>query len=340
MTTQLTVPEGLSPDLRLESEVARRAAAAAGFSPDAEVRLLTTSENATYLAQEAGPGSRCNVIRVHRLNYHDRPAIEAELAWLEMIKRRSSVRVAAAVPLLAGGHVHEEDHPDGTRRAVVFEFVDGHGMEDVDLRREHFTMLGAIAAQLHHQVEFAPHVESRFSWDWKHTMGDEPRWGRWQDGPGLLPDHESVIDEALVVLEKRLRAYGTARDRYGLIHSDLRMANLIESGEEITVIDFDDCGNGWYMYDFASSVTFLETDERLEDFAEAWIEGYRAHRALRGDDLDMLPDMVLLRRLMMLAWLGSHPHAAEATTQVDDYAAGTARLAQQYLDGTLMRRNR
>ena len=48
-------------------------------------------------------------------------------------------------------------------------------------------------------------------------------------------------------IRHRLVAYGRGRDRFGLTHNDLRLANLLLDGERMFVIDFDDCGDSWYM---------------------------------------------------------------------------------------------
>ena len=55
-----------------------------------------------------------------------------------------------------------------------------------------------------------------------------------------------------------LAAYGTAPDRFGLIHADMRLANVLVDGEAVTLIDFDDSGEGWFAYDFAAAVSFFE----------------------------------------------------------------------------------
>ncbi len=58
------------------------------------------------------------------------------------------------------------------------------------------------------------------------------------------------LDETL---RRRLAAYGQGPDRFGLVHADIRLANLLVDGEHVRVIDFDDCGWSWFMYDFATT---------------------------------------------------------------------------------------
>src|SRR5262249_34337093 len=72
-----------------------------------------------------------------------------------------------------------------------------------------------------------------------------------------------------------LGSYGRGDDRFGLIHADVRLANLLVDGDDIQVIDFDDCGFGWFMFDLATAVSFMEHDPRVPELCDAWVRGYR-----------------------------------------------------------------
>ena len=50
----------------------------------------------------------------------------------------------------------------------------------------------------------------------------------------------------------------SAVERFGLVHADLRLANLLVEDEKVNVIDFDDCGYSWFMYDFGTAVSFID----------------------------------------------------------------------------------
>ena len=80
---------------RLEP-IARRALAEYGLGPDAELTLLNVSENATYAVDDPATGER-TVLRVHRHGYHEGPAIESELAWLDALREMVSTDAQRAV---------------------------------------------------------------------------------------------------------------------------------------------------------------------------------------------------------------------------------------------------
>ena len=47
----------------------------------------------------------------------------------------------------------------------------------------------------------------------------------------------------------------------------------------------------------------------MADLQAAWLTGYRRYRALTEEDEAMLATFVLLRRLQLIAWIGSRTNA-------------------------------
>ena len=46
----------------------------------------------------------------------------------------------------------------------------------------------------------------------------------------------------------------------------------------------------------------------------------------------MVDTMILLRRMALLAWIGSHAETGLARSHAESFAADTARLAKRYLE--------
>ena len=130
--------------------------------------------------------------------------------------------------------------------------------------------------------------------------------------------------------------------KFGLIHADLRAANLLvaeaqgTSEAAVTIVDFDDCGLSWYCYDLAASVSFLEHRPELEELVAGWLAGYHRIGRLDAADLAVLPSLVMLRRLQLLAWTASHADTAMARSVGADFGADTAVVAERYLGGRLL----
>ncbi len=317
----------------LTDTIARCALAEHDLS-EARLDLLTVSENATYLVadERRGDDGRA-VLRVHRAGYHDRAAIESELAWLDALAERGVVRVPGVRRTPAGDAVVVV--PDGRveRHAVLFDHVPGREPDPDRDGVEGFARLGAITAALHEHARTwsRPAGFSRFRWDLEHTLGAAPRWGRWQDGIGVGRAEQDVLAPAADLVAARLSSCGVGPDRFGLVHADLRLANLLVDGERTSVIDFDDCGMSWFGYDFGAAVSFVEDDQRLPAWQDAWLRGYREVAVLDAATEAMLPTFVMLRRLLLTAWMGSHAHAPEVARLGRSYTRGSLDLARRYV---------
>ncbi len=214
----------------------------------------------------------------------------------------------------------------------MFEWLPGTEPPE-DRLAEKFEVLGEICARMHRHSRSwrRPPWFVRFSWDFDCCVGDTPRWGRWQDGIGVGGEERATLTRAAARIRDRLRRYGTGPGRFGLIHADVRLANLLVHGDDIQVIDFDDAGFGWFMFDLATAVSFIEHDPRVPALCDAWLRGYRRVLPLPATDEAEIPTFVLLRRLQLVAWVGSHRFADAARELGADFTRGCCELAERYL---------
>ncbi|PQE01209.1 aminoglycoside phosphotransferase [Mycobacterium sp. EPG1] len=322
----------MTADFTDDEIVAEKALAAFDLPRGSALRLLNLSENATYAVEEPGCGHR-SILRVHRKDYHRVDQIESELMWLDALRRDSDVTVPTVIPAHDGRRVVTVQHGGDERYVVHFEMVPGAEPDEDTVTSTDFHTLGCITAALHDHARSwqRPAGFSRFAWDWEHSLGDNPRWGRWRDAVGVGEHEAAVLSRAEALLHRRLTEYGTGPDTFGLVHADLRLANLLVDDDTITVIDFDDCGLGWYFYDFGTAVSFFEDHPSVPEWQDAWVTGYRTRRTISSSDEDMLASFILLRRLLLLAWMGTHSHSKESQAISVTYAAGSCKLAEQYL---------
>ena len=322
------------PDHDTDDAVARRALAEFDFSAEVQIRLITLSENATYLVTDPAT-DRTGVLRVHRENYHPAASIESELLWLDALRAEAGIDTPVPIPARDGRRVITLTHDGRERHVVCFEMIGGAEPDEVAIDPADFRTLGSLTARLHaHSRRWVlPESFQRFSWDWEHTLGAAPRWGRWQDGIGIGAAEVGLLTKVSDLVHRRLLRFGSGPDRFGLVHADLRLANLLVDDDRVNVIDFDDCGFSWFLYDFGTAVSFIEDDPRLPEWQAAWVAGYREITDLSVEDEEMLATFVMLRRLMLVAWMGSHSHSRECQEKGPSYAAGSCELAERYLAG-------
>jgi Ser/Thr protein kinase RdoA (MazF antagonist) len=312
--------------------LARDALRAYDVHPRSRLTLVSVSENATFAVDDPATGTR-SALRLHRPGYHDRLAIESELAWVEALRAEEVVATPAVLPARDGSRVAVARHPDGEQRyAVRFAWAPGEEPAGERLAGD-FGTLGAIAARLHGHARAwrRPAWFTRLTWNHATSLGPQGHWGRWQDGLGIGHEERAVLGRLDATLARRLAAFGTGPGRFGLVHADMRLANLLVSGARVTVLDFDDCGFGWYLYDLGASLSFLEDDPRVPELVDAWVDGYRCVAELTPDEIAELPTFVLLRRLLLVAWIGSHADTELARSTGVAYTRGSCDLAEAYL---------
>lgn len=309
-----------------------------GLPRESEVALLNISENATFLAQTPTHGHRI-IIRVNRPGYHTKQEIESELHWVEHLRLEQVVRTARPLELKSGGRIGSLTYLDEPYMVVGFDFLPGKEPSPEHDLREHFHTLGAITAKLHkHSRGWVPPVGfKRKIWDFDAMLGSLQLWGNWRQAIGLELKHVPLLEKVATLLEKQLAVYGKDRGRFGLIHADIRLANILIDNDDLGVIDFDDCGYSWFMYDFAAAISFMEEDEQISSLQESWLIGYRSISEIHPDDEKMLPTFIMLRRMLLTAWLASHSETETAKEIGAGYTMGTVRLAQQYLESSANR---
>jgi Ser/Thr protein kinase RdoA (MazF antagonist) len=308
-----------------------------GLAECSRLTLLNLSENATFLAEDV---DRDAVFRLHRLGYSSDAEITSELAWIAALQQDGVIDTATPLPATDGRLLQCLDSPSGrpARRVVAFQRLPGRAPATDPDQVPWFVHLGRISARLHaHARSWSrPPGFQRPRWDFAAMVGRQARWGPWRAALGLDSDGARIIEAALALIGARLEAYGQEPQRFGLVHGDLRSDNLLQQDGRLSVLDFDDCGFSWFVYDFAAAISFIEEDPGVPALRDAWLRGYRQVAPLPDADLAEIPTFVALRRILLTAWLASHSEVPLAQRLGAGYTAGTVRLARQLLAGTLL----
>lgn len=295
-----------------------------------ELTLLCRSENATF---KIVTPKQNYAMRLHRSGYHDKIDIESELLWLDALSD-AGIQVPQAIPTKQGERVQSITLDDGsTRFAVLFHWVDGQ-MPTIEVDPKAFFELGKITAQLHQHARQWKRPDSfrRIIWNHQTMVTEQAHWGRWQEAPHLKASDHEIIQTTMDHVAHTIQDYGQSPERYGLIHADLRLTNLLLHHGQTRVIDFDDCGMGWFMHDLAAAISFNEHLKQAPQWIDQWLNGYEQIAHLNDDDLDILPSMIIQRRIQMLAWTGTHADTEMTQSLGTTWADESVRLCRLYLE--------
>jgi Ser/Thr protein kinase RdoA (MazF antagonist) len=313
--------------------LAGKALAQYGVPEDAPLSLLKHRENSVFAFADPTSGARY-VIRVHRAGYQTDQSIRSELQWMDAL-RGSGVKTPEVLKGLDGEVVHTvatEAVPE-PRHCDVLRWIDGVVPDESNIAQS-FRTLGEIGARCHLQARHwkRPQGFYRQSWDEEGLLGEHPIVGRFWDLEQLTDQQRDLLFTARAVLRERLRQFGKAPDRYGLIHADLMPENIIISAAGVQIIDFDDCGFGWNLYDLGTALFLYLGQEVFDTLLEAWVAGYRAVQELPDAHLAMLPAFLLLRAYYALSWVHSRKETEIAQLLTGTAIEAACHLAQNLCD--------
>ncbi|MBZ9709785.1 phosphotransferase [Mesorhizobium sp. ESP7-2] len=276
--------------------------------------LLKYRENAVFRVHL--PGGRPAVMRVHRLGYHTDAALRGELQWMSFLQAAgvatpSPIATQAGDPfvLVSTAALAQPRQVDCLSwlegRAVGARGVPlGYAPEQL---KQVFMAIGRSVAHMHTvTAAWAPPAGfARHAWDFDGFFGAAPNWGRFETSPFLDGARRDLVFQAREKAVKALSQYERSARNFGIIHADLVRENVLIHDGAVRIIDFDDCGLGWHMYDLAVAL-YQNRDEPLYPLIEAsLLEGYRQQRELTAGDIAALPLFAALRAFAFLGWVQS-----------------------------------
>ncbi len=306
------------------------------ISGEFSVELLRFSENYTFCVLEAVSG-RKTVVRVSIPGYHDEEEFLGELIWMKEISQETDIVLPRVIHGRNGEFIQKLKCTNSKKEycCCMFSFLEGKPLKKLKGEELAYWMgkTGEVLAKLHIQSQNRNSTIEikRFSWDIEDLLGENARFGNWRDNKSLNAAQVQIIQRAVEKITDRVLLYGKSREKYGLIHADLHCSNIIVDGDTMQIFDYDDCGYGYYLYDFGCSL--VEYSDELENMADALIKGYEKIRPLSNEEKAEVGTFILLRRIIRLAWLESHSESDTAKTVCSDYIAKTCRMSEEYVNG-------
>ncbi|MCH8111380.1 MAG: phosphotransferase [Proteobacteria bacterium] len=249
--------------------------------------LITRGMNDVYLVRTA---VQQYAARVWRADKSSEMKVLFELEYLRHLAA-GGVPVVAPLPDSDGALFFSVEVPEGSRPVCLFEWAEGVPFSKVpspDVARR----IGAVVAQLHT-------VSQSF----------EPPVGRPIDFPGSIRRNYPALAQRLVGRPGDLAFYSRAGEAiaealeqaysggipFGPIHGDVHVHNVFVTKEgELTILDFDTCGEAHLAHDLMSFVwaneyISINVDGLGPDISEAFLAGYEEVRPLSERERAFLP---------------------------------------------------
>lgn len=309
---------------------------AAGFWGKAtQIRPIKQRENAVY--EVASPKVGRAALRIHRSGYQSEAAIWSELWWMGALAEKG-LPVPRPLATSEGSMIA---HLQDGRIASMLSWVDGHELGQGGARlsgtakdqMHYYASLGALLAKVHAVTDrlTLPPTFQRPKWDMDGLVGPSPFWGRFWEHPVATAGEQALMQTARGAAAERLADYAAQGADQGLIHADVLRENVLMDGQRATLIDFDDCGFGFRLYDLGTALSQNLYEPHLPHIVQGLADGYGR---LSEADHHMLPWFTLLRCLASVGW--TMPRLAPNDPQHRIYINRAIRVAEIVLnDGDL-----
>jgi Ser/Thr protein kinase RdoA (MazF antagonist) len=252
---------------------------------DTECRLIRAGINDTYLVTD---NLDKFVFRVYSLNWRTPIEITEEINLLNTLKHN---KISVSYPLAdkLGNFIQTLNAPEGERFGVLFSYAKGQKVH-LFSEKTHFE-IGQLMAQFHavttnqqlNRVDYSPQVI---------LIDPIPYISKF-----LSSDTEEMafMKSTQKYLLQAFKEADTTQIREGIVHLDIWFDNLnITEANEVTLFDFDFCGNGWLCLDIAYYILQLHNIERYEakDYqpkVDSFLRGYESITPISAEEKRLIP---------------------------------------------------
>lgn len=321
------------------TELVRKACGAFGIAPDAHLEFVKYRENIVFRLTD---GASMYVMRIHRHNHRTDAQVHTENQYLQYLFN-AGLAVSEAVPTVHGELFTKVTDAQGQPYQVdVQHWVPnsaplgdcGDAWAGTDRPGvESFTELGKICGQFHtlsQRIGKLPGF-SRDAWDLDGLVGVTPLWG----DPRRLASQEgdrAIIDATMGLIATQLQELGTEPYVYGVIHADFSPENVLLSPDQLTIIDFDDFGEGWWLFDLATVLFWYHRHPCAAEYREALISGYQQHFSIPKKAYQTLDALILARGLTYLGWAADRPENETSAFLRSEVLPVVVDLCRDFLD--------
>jgi len=255
-----------------------------GLVGDVSCTLLKTGINHSYLVKHV---TNKFVFRLYSLNWRSDLEINEEIRLLNLLKE---VKVSVSFPLkdVDNKYIQYLEAPEGIRQGLLFSFAEGD--KQLNFSADLHFKVGETMARIHkatfnlklERITYTPEIvlQDSFLHLRKFLPGDSDEMAWMVSAQQYLLDHINKADITQL--------------RSGSVHLDIWFDNMnITKDGQITIFDFDFCGNGWLCYDIAYYILQLHSTEKdvgqCDLKVKSFLNGYESVTKITDEERRILP---------------------------------------------------
>jgi Ser/Thr protein kinase RdoA (MazF antagonist) len=272
-------------------------------------------------------------LRLHRPGYKDLTEIKSEMWWTKALAKKGF-----PVPCPIESHKGEDViQVSSDLVATMIEWVEGAAIGDAKIPikgsgKKIYFELGMLLADLHNLTEDLnfPDWFKRPLWDIDGLLGETPNWGRFWESSGLSQEEKYILKLTRNKVKLILQKYKFDGAETLLLHGDAIRENVFNGPNGLTLIDFDDCGYGFPIYDLATATIQSIEDKHYQNRCDAILNGYGKDRYLTDADFELFPIFSMLRVLATSSWIISR--VKKGSSVIDIYKQRALKEAKKFLE--------
>ncbi|MBP6302385.1 MAG: phosphotransferase [Bacteroidia bacterium] len=255
------------------------------LSENFKCKLFRTGVNHTYFISN---NETKFVFRVYCHKWRTKIEIQQELELLNLLKE-NNLSISFPISDQNGDLIQEINAPEGLRYAVLFTFAEGEKMRFMTNKTCY--AIGSIMAKIHNIT--ASKKIDRVSYNSDILLNKAYNYLNLFFSDDL--SEMKYIKQVSSKISKEFEENNLLENQRGIVHLDIWYDNLsVNKEDEITIFDFDNCGNGFLILDvgyFCKQLFFIESDKNeYEMKIESFLNGYRKERSLSEEELKLIPE--------------------------------------------------
>jgi len=233
--------------------------------------------------------------------------IASELTWLAALRAEAGIPVPEPIPTVDGKlltRIVTPGVPEG-KYVSLMRWVDGRRLTVKSMRPLHLKAWGQLVGRLHQFAAGwqAPEGFERPVWDWHGQLGEGVLRYPTDELIASMPPHfqepfKLVSEQTREVME----SFGKGPYAYGMIHADMFLENVLFKKGEPRIIDFEDCGFGYWMFDIGVVLAQWPWTEDFPLVRDSFFDGYSSVRVLPDEQLKHLDLFMAAQHATMVLW--------------------------------------
>ena len=284
------------------------------LSENTSCQLIKSWVNDTYLIEDE---TKKYIFRVYRFNWRSKLEIEAELKFIDLLKEKN-IPVSYPIYDKKNQWIQAFSAAEGKRYGVLFSFAKGE--KRMILTPQIHFKIGTVIANIHqhshslklNRIYYTPQVllENSFQKINKILLNESAE----------LTFIKNIKQDISIFFQQA----NSNQFRKGMVHMDIWADNLnIDKDDNFTIFDFDFCGNGWLVFDYAYHLVmlFITTPDKeiYKKKAIAFQKGYHSVLNLTEEEEKSIPQ---IGAALLLYFLGFQSEKFKVIFINENYVKG------------------